>query len=110
MTGWNKLIGGTLSLVIVAQFCHGVYAIFWMSLHASKSHNDLVFHVRTYRFLVELIQIDLDVFKVCGYKLWKIGAPIYFSLTIFFGTPHCPAWGIVSSDSFDTHAPHVVPS
>ena len=51
MTGWNKLIGGTLALIIVAQFCHGVYALVWMFSHTSKSHNDLIVCVQTNRFL-----------------------------------------------------------
>ena len=90
MTGQNKLVGSALSLVVVAQFCHGVYAVVWMSFRTRKSHNHATARVWTYRFLVEPVHIDLDVFKICGYKLWKIGAPIYYSLTICFGTPSPP--------------------
>lgn len=38
MTGKNKLIGGSLALVIVAQLCHGILSVVWIGLHPRKSH------------------------------------------------------------------------
>lgn len=47
--------------------------------------NYLIVHARTHRFLVEQLPI-MDVFGICGYERWITGGPIYFSLTISFGT------------------------
>jgi len=85
MTGRNKLIGGALTLVVLAQFCHGTYAIVWTSLRTRKSHNYFTVPARAHLFLVKKLPI-MDVFGICGYERWITGGPIYFSLTISFGT------------------------
>jgi len=99
MTGRNKLIGGILALTIAGEFCHGVLSVVWVALHGRKYLNYLTGRVRTHLFLVEPFpEIDLDPFKLCIYKAWKVGELMYNNLSTFFGTSsspslrHCFTW------------------
>ena len=88
MTGRNKLIGGALALTIIAQFCQGTFAIVWVALQPGKSHSHLIVRVRTHQFLVApLPEINLDPFKLCATKRWRLEELMYYNLTTFFGTP-----------------------
>jgi len=88
MTGRNKLVGGALALTIAAECCHGIFSIVWIGLHGRKYLNYLTVRVRTYLFLVAPFpEIDLDPFKVCINKEWKIGELLVNNLSTFFGTP-----------------------
>ena len=86
MTGRNKLLGVTLALLITAQFCFGIFSAVWIALHPCKSLNHSFVRVRTHRFLVQPIpEINLDVFKICIFKKWRLGQLVYYNATIFFG-------------------------
>lgn len=86
MTGRNKLLGVTLALLITAQFCFGVFSVVWIGLHPCRSLDHLFVRVRTHRFLVQPIpEINLDVFKLCVIKKWRLGQLVYYNATIIFG-------------------------
>ena len=86
VTERNRLIGSALALLVALQFCFGIFSIVWVALHPRKSLNHSFVCVRTHRFLVQPIpEINLDAFKFCLYKRWRLGELIYYSQTILFG-------------------------
>ena len=86
MTGRNKLTGGALALASAAQFCHGIFSVFWFAFGPRKSLNHFAVRVRTHRSLVELFpEINLDPFELCAYKRWRLGELMYYNLATFFG-------------------------
>ena len=86
MTGQNKLVGGALALTIAAQFCHGIFSVFWFAFGPRKYLNHLTVRVRTHRLPVAPFpEINLDPFKLCGFGQWKLGELMYYNLAIFFG-------------------------
>jgi len=86
VTGRNKVIGGALALVVAAQFSHGVFSAVWVALGPRKSLNNSTVRVQAHRFLVAPFpEINLDSFKLCAYKEWKLGELVFYNLTTFFG-------------------------
>jgi len=115
VTGKNKLIGGALALTIAVQLCHGIFSIIWLALGPRKYLNHLTVRVRTHRFLVEPFpEINLDPFKLCVYKRWRLGELMYYNLAIFFGKSspsslqHRFTPGVLTRLTF--HIPHLVAS
>ncbi|KAF9642340.1 hypothetical protein BDM02DRAFT_3124642 [Thelephora ganbajun] len=68
ITGRNKFLGGVFTFLIATQICSGIFSVVWIALHP----------------LQPLPEIDLDVFKICIYKRWKLGELIYFNTATFF--------------------------
>ncbi|KAF9644339.1 hypothetical protein BDM02DRAFT_3122078, partial [Thelephora ganbajun] len=68
MTGRNKFLGGAFTFLIATQICSGMFSVVWIALHP----------------LQPLPEVDLDVFKICIYKRWKLGELIYFNTATFF--------------------------
>lgn len=68
ITGKNKYLGGVLALVVVAEFCSDIFSIIWLGLGPLEA----------------LPEIDLDPFKICIYKRWRVGEFLYNSLAMFF--------------------------
>ena len=55
------------------------------------SSSTVFVHARAHRFPVAPFpEIDLDVFKICIYKRWRLGEVLYVNLLIAFGTPSPP--------------------
>lgn len=90
VTNKNKLFGAGLALLNTAQFCFGIFSIFWIAFRPRKFLNRLSIQTRVdlHQPLVQpLPDIDLDAFKFCVYGRWKPGELIYFNLAIAFGAP-----------------------
>ena len=114
MTGQNKLIGGALVLAIAAQFCHGIFSVFWFALNPRKYPNHLTFRARTHRFLAAPFpEINLDPFKLCGLEQWRLGELMYYNLAIFFGKSSpitVQPTALLHPGGYDTsHVPHSSP-
>ena len=107
VTGQNKVIGGALALAIAAQFCHGAFSVIWVALGPRKSVNHLTVRIRTHRFLVASFpEVNLDPFKLCAYKEWRVGELVFYNLTTFFGKfspsslQHCFTPGVLTCPTF----------
>jgi len=88
VTNKNKLLGGTLALLIATQLCFGIFSVVWVALRPREFPDRLFVRVQTYRLLVQpLPEINLDAFKFCAFKRWRLGELIHYNLTTFFGTP-----------------------
>lgn len=68
ITRRNRLLGGALALVIAAEMCNGIFSIVWVGLGP----------------LEPLPEINLDAFKICIYKRWRLGELVYYNMAIFF--------------------------
>ena len=109
MTGGKKLPSGVLSVFIVAELVFGIYSIIRIAIGPSKFLDHLSVRVLTRRRLaLPLPDIDLDVFKVCAYRRWRLGELTYINLTVAFGMPS--SFSPRSSDLPYTPDPHVVAS
>ena len=89
MTLKNRLVGGALSVLIVAQISFGIYSVIRTGMGPREFLSRLFVRARAHWSLAVLTlpEIDLDPFKVCTYKRWRLGELIYVNLLIAFGTP-----------------------
>ena len=114
MTGQNKLIGGALALTIAAQFCHGIFSVFWFAFGPRKYPNHLTVRAWTHRFLAAPFpEINLDPFKLCGLGQWRLGELMYYNLAISFGKSSpvtLQPTALFHPGGYDTsHVPHSPP-
>ncbi|KAF9648022.1 hypothetical protein BDM02DRAFT_2449903 [Thelephora ganbajun] len=68
VTGRNRLLGGALFVVISAQLCLGIYFVTRAAINPIQS----------------VPEIDLDPFKVCFYKRWRLGEILFNNFMIAF--------------------------
>lgn len=87
VTRRNKLLSGTLSLLIAAQLCFGIYFTVMYSMAPCELLNRSFICVWSHRLLVQpLPEIDLNVYKVClPPKLWP-GELTFAGISVTFCT------------------------
>ena len=102
MTQRNKLLGATLSVLIVTEIVFGTYSVIRIGMGPCESLDCLLVRARAHRFpVLPLPEIDLDVFKICIYERWRLGELLYVNLLIVFGMPSSsPAPNISSHREF----------
>ena len=86
VTGRNKLLSGLLSVLIFAQLSFGFYFMVRIGTSPGKFHD----HCSSVRGLIRplaqrLTGINLDAFKICNYKRWRLGEFLFTNLMIAFG-------------------------
>ena len=99
VTGRNKFLGGLLSILIFAHLSFGFYFMIRIGTSPSKFHN----HFTSVRGLIrplaqQLTGINLDAFKICNYKRWRLGELLFTNLMIAFGMS--PASNMISPRDF----------
>ncbi|KAF9648019.1 hypothetical protein BDM02DRAFT_3187465 [Thelephora ganbajun] len=68
VTGKNRLLGGALFVIISAQLCLGIYLVVRAAVNPIQS----------------VPEIDLDPFKVCFCKRWRLGEILFNNFMIAF--------------------------
>jgi len=87
VTQRNKLLGSVLSVLIVAGIIFWIYSVIRIGMGPCEFLDRLFVRARAHRFpVLQLPEVDLDVFKVCIYKRWRLGEVLYVNLLIAFGT------------------------
>ena len=110
ITGKNKLLGGALALVIVAELCSAMFSVVWFALGPCEFPTRLSFDVCLRRPLVQpLPEVNLDPFKICIYKRWETGELMYYGLAMLFGTssPSAPRGCYYSNLRILTHVHYI---
>ena len=100
MTGRNKLFGRLLIALISLQLCFGSYFTARTAMNSGESFSSLAHPCQLIRPLAQPVpEINLDAFKLCIYKRWRLGEILFTNLVICFGTfspsssKRCSAFG-----------------